>query len=278
MTRSDLDNAIKHYEKLIRYYKKELEDLPAGKLYNQVNHNTNQLILSLNENGKRIRKTVTHDEKMLRALAKKEFAKNAIKVLNHNLEALTTLKQTYEPFDPDKILMQMTNAYNLLPEEYFFDKSFFILENDLDEDEIFKINRNREWGSAPYKESLYHKDRKTKRTSRGNYVRSKSELLIIEDLYHFGIPMHYDEEHIINGVFLVPDFTFKRWDGEFFFWEYLGMMDDVRYAKHNFKKLDDLYSAGIIPGDNLIVTFDKGDNINMSMIDAIIRNEVIPRL
>ena len=90
--------------------------------------------------------------------------------------------------------------------------------------------------------------------------------------------MHYEEEFRKNGLLFVPDFTFKDKYGEFFFWEHMGMMDDPGYAKNNFDKLEDYYDADVTPGANLIITFSKGDDMNMGTIHAIIENEVIPRL
>lgn len=56
------------------------------------------------------------------------------------------------------------------------------------------------------------------------------------------------------------------------------MMDNEKYAKRNFLKLDDYYDAGLIPGRNLIVVFNSKGVMNVGSIDAIIENEVIPRL
>ena len=55
-------------------------------------------------------------------------------------------------------------------------------------------------------------------------------------------------------------------------------MDNARYAKKNFIKLDDYYDIGLIPGDNLIVAFDTKGIMNMAVIEGIIQNEIIPRL
>ena len=56
------------------------------------------------------------------------------------------------------------------------------------------------------------------------------------------------------------------------------MMDDAKYAKRNFLKLDDYYDAGLIPGDNLILVFDSKGIMNVKVIESIIENEIIPRL
>ena len=274
----ELKKLLSFYERQCDFYSKELMKAPDGCLYHQYSHGKNQFLVSTIENGVRERRCITNDEEVLRALAKKEFAVKAIRILSKNIKLLKKAVDGLMPFDPDMILQSMNKAYALLPEAYFFDGNVTAPLLIFDESDMKKISRNRDWGNQPYKESQYHAERKTIRTSRGTYVRSKSELAIIESLYDHGIPMHYDEEHIINGKLLVPDFTFKDRFNELFFWEYMGMMDDTYYAKRNLNKLDDYCKAGIIPGDNLIVTFDKSDNINMGIIEAIIHNEIIPRL
>ena len=266
------------YEKLNNRYKLELRSAPEGKLIYQMNGNYRQFLQSFQVDGDRIRRGINSNEQLIRDLARKEFNQKAAEVLEHDIEVIRDALAKQIPFDPDDILASMTKAYAFLPEDYFFDRRTLISDHDLDESDLIRISRNREWGNAPYKESWFHPERKTKRTSRGTYVRSKSELLIIEKLYDYNIPVHYDEEHVINGVFVVPDFTFKDRKREFFFWDFMGMMDDPDYARRNIAKQEDYYKAGLIPGDNLILTFAKGDSINMGMIDAIILNEIIPRL
>ena len=273
MFSKELNSIIDYYDMMIAYYDKELSDAPDGKLSYNKSENRIQLLHIINQNGRRIRKGINNNETMKRALARKELAKRSVEILRNNRNSVMKALGNHEGFNLKDVLASMPRAYSYLPEEYFYENNSRLL---LEVDD--RICRNIEWGNQDYPESMYHSEMKNKMTSNGTYVRSKSELLIYESLLNNGIPMHYDEEQIVNGIFIVPDFTFMDSRGDLFYWEYFGMMDDSVYAKRNLKKLSDYYDAGIIPGDNLITTFDKSDSINMAMIQAIINNEIIPRL
>jgi hypothetical protein len=69
------------------------------------------------------------------------------------------------------------------------------------------------------------------RTSRGEMVRSKSELLIAEKLY--ALAMNYQYERILEGTArpgrLRPDFSFVDAAGDLIIWEHLGRMDRADY-------------------------------------------------
>jgi hypothetical protein len=69
------------------------------------------------------------------------------------------------------------------------------------------------------------------RTSRGELVRSKSELLIAEKLFSLG--MNYQYERVLKGGVrpgrLRPDFSFVDNAGNLILWEHLGQMDRADY-------------------------------------------------
>ena len=131
----------------------------------------------------------------------------------------------------------------------------------------------------PYMQSEYMPQYRNINTSRGLKVRSKSEALIVESLYKlYDIPHRYEQEQIIDGLTIAPDLTFEDYKKELFYWEHLGKMDDPNYARRNFHKLERYYEVGIVPGDNLILSFDRQGMIDMKYIEGIIMNEVIPRL
>lgn len=270
---------LSYFEDQVDMFKVQLEDSPEGRLIFQKDvGGRNQFIKLVNEDGKRRRFGLNRNEREIRALAKKEFATKALEILEPNVNALREAVAKQRPFDPDEILRSMNRAYTMLPEDYFFDRNELMINLKLEGDLQARINRHAEWGMQPYDECWYHPENKTKRTSNGRYVRSKAELLIFESLLNMGIPNHYDEEGIISGIWVVPDFTFRSGKMTPFYWDHFGMMDDPGYAKRNYKKLGDYYDAGLIPGDNLILTFSRGDDINMGTIKSIIINEVLPRL
>lgn len=275
----EMKEILNFYENMIDSYKAELRAAPKGRLYSQNDgENRVQMLYGYRENGKLIRYGVNKNERIQRVMARKEFVEKAVRILEHNIQYLSEAIGAQIPFDPDAILKSMTNVYAMLPEDYFFDRESLTIDLKLDTETEMRINRHSEWGSSEYNESMFKAENKNMRSSRGKYVRSKSELLIIESLYKYNIPHHYEEERIVNGIRLVPDYTFMGGDDRPFFWDHLGMMDDPNYAKRNLKKLNYSYEAGIIPGDNLILSFDRYGTINMGMIEAIINTEVIPRL
>ena len=228
--------------------------------------------------GKKKRFGINSDRELIKALAKKEFDSRACNVLSNNIAALKEAADRQIPFDPDQMLKSMNKAYALLPEEYFFDRDKLVIAAGLDGETMARIKRHEKWWMQPYKEYWGHPENKTKLTSRGQKVRSISEILIAEALYKYSIPFHYEEVLEVNGKKYAPDFTFEGWNYKKFYLDYFGMMSDKGYARRNFTKLDEYYDIDLIPGDNLIVAFDSKGIMNMGVIEGIIKNEVIPRL
>ena len=133
--------------------------------------------------------------------------------------------------------------------------------------------------SAPDRHAAPYQEERTEETLFGLFVRSKAEVMGATYFYENGIPFRYEEPIILGGVQYCPDFTFRDpKTGTFYWYEHFGKMDDPDYARRNFHKLERYYEAGIIPGDNLILSFDRKGMIDMKYIEGIIMNEVIPRL
>jgi hypothetical protein len=97
------------------------------------------------------------------------------------------------------------------------------------------------------------------RTRRGELVRSKSEVIIANELYAQGID-YYEYESPLklpSGETRYPDFTIVDDDtGETFYWEHLGLLHNPDYASRWRRKLAAYRAAGIIPHDE---TTDIGD-------------------
>jgi ATP-dependent exoDNAse (exonuclease V) alpha subunit len=89
----------------------------------------------------------------------------------------------------------------------------------------------REAGKRPSNDR--YADHLIYRTTRGELVRSKSELLIAERLNTLGIKYHYERplEGTLEPGRLKPDFSFIDDTGELFLWEHLGRMDQAKYRE-----------------------------------------------
>jgi hypothetical protein len=49
------------------------------------------------------------------------------------------------------------------------------------------------------------------------------------------------------------------------------MMDDPKYRKRNTERISDYEKVGIVPWDNLIITYDRDGSIDLSLAEAIAR-------
>ena len=110
-------------------------------------------------------------------------------------------------------------------------------------------------------------DRLIHHTKRGELVRSKSEVIIANELLAQGIDRYEYEAplELPNDETRYPDFTIEDDDtGECYYWEHLGLLHNPDYAERWKRKLALYRDANILPheeggGDagTLIVTRDK---------------------
>ncbi len=112
-------------------------------------------------------------------------------------------------------------------------------------------------------------------TEKGERVRSKSEVMIADVLYREGIPYRYEYPlDIDEWGYVYPDFTVLDVEGRRdIYWEHFGMMDDPDYTEKAIKKIELYERNGIIPGKNLILTFEtKKTPINRNVVREIIKH------
>lgn len=68
------------------------------------------------------------------------------------------------------------------------------------------------------------------RTSNGELVRSKSEVIVSDTLLRLGVPYAYEVDLVMpDGTRRQPDFTIRRRDGRTVYWEHLGMLGLAGY-------------------------------------------------
>lgn len=229
------------------------------------------------KSGKYVRKSLTKDQAILNALARKEYLRAAINALKHNINVLETASGDYKDLDLESLIPGMQSAYRNLPEECFFANEA-VKADLLSADNEGRFRRHREWANEPYEKSDYMPEHRRFMTSGGFKVRSKSEQLIAEQLLSCGVPFRYEQVVHIDGLSYSADFTFRDRDLKPFYWEHAGMMNDPRYLNRHCRKMDSFESIGIVPWKNLIITYDNDGAVNIPMIKSIIENDVIPRM
>ncbi|MDE0308501.1 MAG: ATP-dependent RecD-like DNA helicase [Acidiferrobacterales bacterium] len=113
----------------------------------------------------------------------------------------------------------------------------------------------------------FFEERLIHRTSRGELVRSKSEVIIANLLHAKKIDYHYEHPLEIDGIVKFPDFTIEDDDtGITYYWEHCGMLSHPEYRRNWEQKKAWYMQQGIQPIEEdggtrgtLIVTYDQKD-------------------
>lgn len=113
-------------------------------------------------------------------------------------------------------------------------------------------------------------------TIKGERVRSKSEKIIADELYRYGIPYHYEYPIKLSigsrSIIFYPDFTaLNRRNGRRLLIEHLGMMGDDSYYEHALKKIDVYERNDLLIGRDLILLHETSKSpLNTKILDKYI--------
>lgn len=102
-------------------------------------------------------------------------------------------------------------------------------------------------------------------TTKGDLVRSKSEVIIANLLHQYGIKYEYEKKLKYKNKWIEPDFTIILDNGDEYYWEHLGMLGLESYDNRWVEKQEiyDKYFNG-----KLIATYE-GATITESTVDII---------
>lgn len=124
-----------------------------------------------------------------------------------------------------------------------------------------------------FEEHLIH------RTTRGEMVRSKSEVIIANVLAAKGVDYVYERPLTLGGATRYPDFTIQDMEsGQTIYWEHCGMLHVPNYRRRWDEKLEWYRKNGILPFEHgsgaagtLIVTSDEANgSIDSARITTLV--------
>ncbi len=260
-------------EKDLNSRTRAISRLPEGKVITTRNHHK-PVFYRLSEHGGKKKRTVIKDIDELAALLRSEYLTKVTPADQKRAEAMQQcLKTMTECRDDDVILEKMIGRVmknSSLLREMMPGASALQIEAEL-RGRILNSAELSAWEKAPYAKSDYRSENRVFMTSRGLMVRSKSEVIIAELLYAYGIPFRYEELRFIDGTAYAPDFTIMRADGSIVYWEHMGKVDSFRYFDRQLSKLRTYYTEGIVLWKNLIITFDDENGL---LSAAEIRNKI----
>ena len=258
---AELPKMLKELDQLISYIEKQPVLLEKGSLVVCAKENT-PLVYKSTEDGRReylgkdkqeeIRSLAkkAHYSKMLAAARKeRDQIEKCIKVLNSG-KGITDIDDVYPSLN--KVIRKTEGPFTITDDGYV---SRWLKKYN------FLRDRNELNGQ--------HK------TLKGEYVKSKSEVIIADRLTYYGVPYVYEVTAASDPFqdMSKPDFiVLNKRTREELFWEHLGKMGDPKYAARNQIKMEQFAKQGIIMGKNLIVSFECGDRpLSTEYVDSIIK-------
>jgi hypothetical protein len=193
---------------------------------------------------------------VLNGLVRKEYVTETLRVIDQDIRAVDLACKRYRPIDENSVMEKFLAKY---PE----------LANG-----IFHSEADPEaWKKEISRMDDYHPENLKHTSYNGVKSRSKNELYIASRLDHYGIIYRWDCPTGIPGLYRSPDFQIlRRRDWRIIYWEHCGMMDVPEYKRRNEQRLKEYEEAGIVPWDNLIITYDTLEGgLRADIIEAMIK-------
>lgn len=113
----------------------------------------------------------------------------------------------------------------------------------------------------------YHPENLRFETEQGEFVRSKSEVIIANILYQHSKDILYRYEKPLEVLVdrkvktIYPDFAILNvHTGKIWYWEHAGRMDDPTYANEFVKKTNAYVANGFLPGKDVVFTYETMAN------------------
>jgi len=236
----------------------EMKELPEGELKctdQGGNRRYFQRILATGNRKKEHCYGIKKKPELLKDLVRKEYVTKALKIIEKDIKALETVVKKYQPVDENSVMETFVAKYPELADG--------IYSGCFDEEE---------WKTRFSRIENYHPENLKHTAMDGTRNRSKNELYIASRLDHHKLTYRWDTPTGIPGLFRAPDFTIKRKrDGKIIYWEHMGMMYDLESRIDYKNKLEEYEKAGIVPWDNLILTYDTRDGgLRADLIEAMI--------
>ena len=204
---------------------------------------------------------------LMKELAQKHYYTEIYGVINRNVSALKDLIQKYHPENVQETYEDLSDVRKKLIEPLV----------------ISEEERIRQWNLEQYVSNSFHPENLHFETEQGDFVRSKSEVIIAnilfqhrkDILYKYEKPLEVLVDRKIKTIY--PDFTIMNiHTGKIWYWEHAGRMDDPIYANEFVKKTNTYVTNGFLPGKDVIFTYETMANpIEIFAIRRIVEEMVV---
>ena len=230
-----------HLQKIISEAEKRNTHAPEGSVLAKKHKNSVQFYYR-SESGDKAGKYMRVSERAKAiALIQKRYDEKLISSAKQQMQIISRFLDKYDPECLENVFL----SENMIRREFI---------NPVKKPDALYID---EWQNAEYEHKPFFEGSMVHLTQKNEKVRSKSEVLIANTLYHYGITYRYECPLNIGSRIIYPDFMILRIsDRKELFWEHLGMMDDTAYRNSAFLKIQEYEKMGFFPGDQLILTVE----------------------
>lgn len=142
---------------------------------------------------------------------------------------------------------KVENVYESMPDG----KRILVNPVEMSDEEYIRL-----WNSLSYEPLGFRDNAPEFYTSKGERVRSKSEVIIANLLDKMKILYKYEKPLKLKRIGIVhPDFTILDIKNrKEIYWEHFGMIDDQVYRNNAIMKVRDYENSGYFAGDRLLIT------------------------
>ena len=229
----------KHLIKILAEANKRVSDSPKGSVRVQRHKKGVQFYYRSKPDEKKGKYMRAAERSKAIALIQKKYDEKIIKSANQQLQIINHFLEKYEP----------GCLANVIQSENELRRSFI---NPVEVPDAIYIDS---WQKATYTPKPFYEGSTIHYTLKNEKVRSKSEVMIANTLYRYGIPYRYEYPLNMGKRTVYPDFLILRiTDRKEIYWEHLGLMDDTEYRNNALLKIQEYENMGIFPGDRLIIT------------------------
>lgn len=207
---------------------------------------------------------------LAKALAQKQYYSKLEPVLKRRLMALKRFQGEYHMEEAEQVYDELSEVRKGLVAPLILSKEVL----------IYKWNTEEYEGNPFYPENLRYE------TEQGEMVRSKSEVIIANLLYSYRKDILYKYERPLilikdgNEKTIYPDFTvLNLHTGRIAYFEHAGRMDDTYYANEFVKKMNTYVANGLLPGRDVLVTYETMANpLDVSVVKRMIEGVCVEGL
>lgn len=242
---------IKELEQRIQSAEEALQGAPEGCLkYQQRNHQTFFYHQYMDEQTGNIQRKYIRkkDAEFAYVLAQKGYLAMLLPILKDELAVLKKFERRYAPEKKEEVFAELGEVRKTIVKPLYLGV----------EDSIKK------WQDEKFTTYDAHPENLRFETDRGEMVRSKSELILANTFHQYKDKISYKYERPLELMdhgeqrIVHPDFTLLNLEtGKLVYWEHAGRMDDTKYAEGFLRKMNLYIFNHIMPGENLIITYES---------------------